>query len=70
MKFRIYGHIKIHAYIFRLPCGLGLWLSASILQLVVIGIPVLVFASILILYLAAQLHLYVEAACAASILGT
>lgn len=52
--------------LFRLPCGLALWLSAAVVQLVAVGLPLLVFAAILILYVAAQLHLYIEAACAAT----
>ena len=62
--------LLICSALFRLPCGLGLWLTASILQLVVIGMPIFVYTFIIILYVAVQMKLYVEAACAASILGT
>lgn len=61
--------LLICAALFRLPCGLGLWLTASILQMVVIGMPIFVYSFIIILYVAVQMKLYVEAACAACILG-
>lgn len=60
--------LLICSALFRLPCGIGLWLTASILQMVVIGMPIFVYTFILILYVAVQMKLYVEAACAASIL--
>jgi len=61
--------LLICSALFRLPCGLGLWLTASILQMVVIGMPIFVYTFIIILYVAVQMKLYVEAACAASILA-
>jgi len=61
--------LLICSALFRLPCGLGLWLTASILQMVIIGMPIFVYSFILVLYVASQMRLYVEAACAASILG-
>lgn len=60
--------LLICSALFRLPCGIGLWLTASILQMVIIGMPIFVYTFILILYVAVQMKLYVEAACAASIL--
>jgi len=35
--------LLICSALFRLPCGLGLWLTASILQMVVIGMPIFVY---------------------------
>jgi len=61
--------LLICSALFRLPCGIGLWLTASILQMVVIGMPVFVYSFIVILYVALQMKMLVEAACAASILG-
>ena len=49
--------------------GLGIWLTTSILQFLVIGLPVFVYCFILIVYVALQMKLYVEASCAACILG-
>lgn len=61
--------LLICSALFRLPCGIGLWLTASILQMVLIGMPIFVYTFILILYVAVQMKLFVEAACAASVLG-
>jgi len=61
--------LLICSALFRLPCGLGLWLTASIIQFCVIGLPVFVYCFILIVYVALQMKLYVEASCAASVLG-
>jgi len=61
--------LLICSALFRLPCGIGLWLTSSILQMVVIGMPVFVYSFIIILYVALQMKMLVEAACAASILG-
>lgn len=61
--------LLICSALFRLPCGLGIWLTGSIIQMVVIGLPVFVYSFILVLYVALQMKLYVEAACAASIIG-
>jgi hypothetical protein len=61
--------LLVCAALFRLPCGLGIWLTGSIIQLVVIGLPLFVYSFLLILYVAVQMNLYVEAACAASIVG-
>merc|ERR1712223_1935719 len=61
--------LLICSALFRLPCGLGLWLTASILQMVLVGMPIFVYTFIIVLYVAVQMKLYVEAACAASILG-
>jgi hypothetical protein len=61
--------LLICSALFRLPCGLGLWLTGSIIQMVVIGLPVFVYCFILIIYVALQMKMYVEASCAASILG-
>lgn len=61
--------LLICSALFRLPCGLGLWLTASIIQFCVIGLPIFVYCFIIIVYIALQMKLYVEASCAASVLG-
>lgn len=61
--------LLICSALFRLPCGLGLWLTFSIMQMVIIGMPIFVYSFILVLYIAAQMKLFVEAACMASVIG-
>ena len=47
--------------IFRKSCPILFWLIFALLELLLIGIPMIIFIGIISLYLACQLHLYVLA---------
>lgn len=46
---------------FRQPCGLLPWLIVTFVELLVLGVPLIVFSGLLSLYLAAQMELYAAA---------
>jgi len=47
--------------IFRRPCPLLFWLIFALLELLLIGIPMIIFIGIICLYLACQLQMYIWA---------
>ena len=47
--------------IFRKSCPILFWLIFALLELLLIGVPMIIFIGIISLYLACQLHLYVLA---------
>eukprot|EP00096_Caligus_rogercresseyi_P000936 TRINITY_DN1149_c0_g3_i3.p1 TRINITY_DN1149_c0_g3~~TRINITY_DN1149_c0_g3_i3.p1 ORF type:complete len:311 (-),score=57.21 TRINITY_DN1149_c0_g3_i3:1192-2124(-) len=47
--------------VFRSPCALIPWIFFTIIEIILIGIPFIIFSGLISLYLAAQFHLYIEA---------
>ena len=47
----------------RKSCLIMPWIVITLLEHLIVGVPLIIFMGLISLYLAAQLHLYIQAAC-------